>query len=214
MPAVALKGERVQDGYESSILDIVRDTWRKSVPEHQKSDGTMEALMAHSGRMGKILGTTADYEAICVPNILEHMKYMSLQEARSYMHMMERLGNVYKQMYGTYIAGLLMIGVSKMAKDASGVTRHLDYVVERVKSRSSRHERLSNREADALRVLSARRFDKGRSIFSRLFGKGEIALLDAAIAEKKRRIRGHSKRQARYTDMLNGPAGKQPNGSK
>ncbi len=206
--AVVSRDNRVENSYENSILGIVRDAWRKSVPEHQKRDGTVEAIVAHSGRMGKILGATAEYDAICIPNILEHMKYMSLPEARSYMHVLERLGYVYKRAYGSYVASLLMIGVSKKARDTSGASRHLEYIVDRISKKSKRYERLSNKEATMLRALSARRYVKSKSLIGRLFGKGEIALLDTAIMERKERIRGHTMKMAKYSEMINGSAGR------
>ncbi|MCL5428087.1 MAG: hypothetical protein M1321_02800 [Candidatus Marsarchaeota archaeon] len=199
--------------YENSMLrKVVRDGWRKGLQEHQKSDGTVEAIELHAGRMGRVLNT-AEYEAFCIPSIVEHRKYMSLVELRNYLQMMERIGGLYKRKYGKELAGLLMIGLSRKARDASCVAKYLDAVTDTIKRRSSRHMRLSDKEAAELRAISARRYLKGRSIWGRLFGRGEIALLDAAITEKKERIRRHSRNVARYTGMLNGSDGKPSDGS-
>ncbi len=194
-----------EDFATGTLRKVVRDGWRRGLQEHQKSNGTVEAIELHAGRMGRMFDTT-EYEAYCVPNILEHMKYMSLVEARSYMSALERLGGVYKQMYGSELAGLLMIGVSKKAKDVGAVARNLDSITGAIKARIARHEKLSNSKAMSLRSLSSRRYVAGKSILGRLFGKREIALLDIAIAERKMGIRKHSRRIAKYSGMLNGSA--------
>ncbi|MCL5008388.1 MAG: hypothetical protein M1156_00670 [Candidatus Marsarchaeota archaeon] len=196
------KQDRADLGYGANILGVVRAAWRKSVPDHQKNNGVVETLEVHSGRMGKLLDT-AEYEAFCVPNILEHLKYMSAVELRNYTAAIEKLGAAYKQVYGDEIAGLLLIGISKKARDTDAVNRYLNSVIERMKHRTKVHMKLSDEEAASLRKLSAQLY-KSRKGVLRFLKKGEIAILCESIEQGKKRIRLHSRKLARYSGMLNG----------
>jgi len=170
------------------------------VPEHQKSNGTVEALELHAGRMGRLFNNT-EYEAHCIPNILEHSKYMSAVELRNYAATMERLGGVYKQLYGNEVAGLLLIGVSKKARDTNSVDRYLRSITDFIERKSTRQVRLSEKEAAALRTLSTRLYIRQRGIL-KFLRKGEIAILSSVVEDKKGRLRVHARRIARYSSML------------
>ncbi len=189
--------------YEMNILrNVVRETWRKTVPERQKSNGTIETLEVHAGRMGKLFNN-ADYEAICIPQILEHSKYMSAVELRNYTMTVERLGRIYQQVYGNEIAGLLLIGIAKKARDTSSVRRYLELIISLLEKRNTRHLKLSDKEAAELRILSLRLYKSQRGILSFL-RKGETAVLGSLIEDKKRRISRHSRKISKYSNVLGG----------
>ncbi len=175
---------------------IIKESWRKTLPEIQRNNGTEEVLDSHASRMGQMLNNY-DYEAICMQNVIANTKHMNMGELKAYLSTIERLAAGYQQRVGDELANVIIIGITTKAKDLQIAQRYYQTLVSGVERVLSRSVAASEQEAKSLRTFSAILYSKETSIF-RFFKKGEIGLLRSVVATKRRRITKLSRRIERY----------------
>jgi len=189
-----------EEGFETieaaAVKKIVRENWESKL---KKKGSSVDILNEHAEFMSKEIGA-ADYETLCMQNIAMRAKHMSMNELLVYTKTIEAVALGYKTRFGMDLGGLLVAGVTLMAKDVKSARNYLDYFNAHLIEDTNNYDRMIGRESRTIRRMDSKLRITNSGIF-RFLRKKEIARLQSGIRKREIRISKLEARKSRYSTL-------------
>lgn len=180
----------------SAVKKIVRESWEAGLKDRGTS---LDILNEHAAFMSREF-SAIDYETLCMQSIAARAKHMSKGELLAYTKAIEALALGYKARFGTEFAGLLVAGITLVAKDVKSVRKHMDYFIGHLSKSAEAYEKMLAREVERLGRLDSKLKSRNSGIL-RFLRKREVDQLRKGISTRRARIGRFTGRKDRYSKL-------------
>ncbi|MDE1834310.1 MAG: hypothetical protein KGH64_03150 [Candidatus Micrarchaeota archaeon] len=198
----SIKG-KIDDHHNDALKNVIRQHWMEKLDVLEKAKGSKHvsvALETHLSNMAAITDPI-DYEAFCVPNIIQHSRHMGKEDFDTYLKLLESMAIGYSNHLGKDLTGLLLIGITSKGRSISSARRYHTILVNEIGGKVSKYQERINRKTKTIETMSKRLQLHQRSIF-RFLKKRKITALAKKINAKHSKMDYYKQRLDQYNAML------------
>ncbi len=193
---------KLDDKHSDTLKTIIRQHWKETLDGIDKSKSKTIAmeLETHISSMNSVVDPM-DYEAFCIPNIIQHSKHMSKEEFSTYLRLIESMAIGYSDHLGKELTNLVLIGVTSKGRSATSAERYLALLLKDINNRANYYQLHINKRSRHVYALSSRLRAHQSSIL-RVFKRRRIRHLSKTISSKNREIEIMKDRLARCNVII------------
>lgn len=193
---------KLDEKHSETLKTIVRQHWKDKLTEVEKVKGKhlSAALDIHVANMNAILDPL-DYEAFCIPNIIQHSKHMQKEDFSTYLKLIESIAIGYSNHLGKDLTGLILIGVTSKGRSVGSAERHLEMLISSLNGRVAHYQSRINTRSKRMAMMSAR-LRLHQSSILRFLKKRKINLLTKKITLTNREVQILNQKVEKYNVLL------------
>lgn len=197
----SVKG-KLDERNSDTLKTIVRQHWKDKLVEVEKTKGKhiAVALDAHVANMNSILDPI-DYEAFCIPNIIQHSKHMQKEDFSTYLKLIESIAIGYSNHLGKDLTGLILIGVTAKGRSVGSAERHLGTLVNNLNGKVAYYQSHLRKRSRRIEIMSSKLKIHQSSIL-RFLRKRKINVLTRRITLTNKEVQILNEKVAKYNALL------------
>lgn len=197
----SIKG-KLDERNSDTLKAVVRQHWKEKLTEVEKSKGKHIAaeLETHLSNMNAILDPI-DYEAFCVPNIIQHSKHMQKEDFSNYLKLIESMAIGYSAHLGKDLTSLILIGVTSKGRSVGSAERYLGLLLKNINGRMTFYQNHINMKSRRVTIMSSRLKAHQGSIL-RFLRKKKINRLTNKIMLTNSELQVLNGKVAKYNTLL------------
>ena len=183
----SIKGKLDEENSET-LKTVIRQHWKEKLEtlDKSKSKHVAAEIESHLSNMHSIIDPI-DYEAFCVPNIIQHSKHMPKEDFAAYLRIIESMAVGYSEHLGKDLTNLILIGVTAKGRSVPSAERYLAMLLNDVSKRANYYQIHINKRNKSVYALAGRLRAHNSSIL-RIFKGRKIAVLTKKIHSKNKEI--------------------------
>ena len=202
-------GYSAKNGYDNRHSDtlktVVRQYWKEKLDKLESSDKSKRghvgvALERHLSNMTPFIDPI-DYEAFCVPNIIQHSKHMQREDFLAYLGLIEAIGVGYSSHVGKELTNLLLIGITSKGRSVSSAERYLATLTKELNEKADYYKGMIDKKNRSICSM-AKRLDSHQSSLFRFFRRRKISLLNRRIRFRNRELAEMKGMLDRYSGII------------
>lgn len=197
----SVKG-KLDDRNAETLKTVIRQHWKEKLTEVEKSKGKhlSAEIDNHLANMTAIMDPI-DYEAFCVPNIIQHSKHMQKEDFSAYLRLIEAMAVGYSEHLGKDLTNLILIGVTSKGRSVGSAERYLGLLLTDINSRMTYYQNHINKKSRGISIMSGRLRAHNTSVL-RFFRKRKIRVLSRRIDYRTKELETLQGRLQKYNGII------------
>lgn len=197
----SVKG-KLDDRNAETLKIVIRQHWREKLTEVEKSKGKQVSaeIDAHLSNINAVIDPI-DYEAFCVPNIIQHSKHMQKEDFSAYLRLIEAMAVGYSEHLGKDLTNLILIGVTSKGRSVGSAEKYLGLLLTDINKRMNYYQNNINKRSKGINIMYGRLRAHNSSVL-RFFRKRKITMLSKRIDYRTKELDVLQGRLQKYNGII------------